>query len=296
MRQFALLFLIAVTGHGFSGAIPAPSRAQDADKLAAIVQKALDYCRRVDRTVFNLICKEEVAEEANRRLPPPGTQISIATPSTLIGDRQSTFRQAREEDPPKTISLYDYRFARKGAEVQENRGFLEKDGENTSATEASPENWHFKFRDILFGPSLLLGEGAAPKYQYLLVEEGKIQGDAVAVVACVARPEYAAKVLWGRASVRLKDGAVLRIDWTPESLASHDEVLDIAKQYRLSPKIQAYTEFGIEKHGIRFPSFDFNEESYVTLEKSKIIRSRTAVKYKAYVFYTVETSSDIKRP
>jgi hypothetical protein len=289
MRKFVPL-LAAVMGLGIADAAFARARAQDADRLAAIVQKAFDYCRRLDRAALSLMCKEEVEEESLLTLSPPGTRVAISI-LPLMGGRQ--FLPVREDDTPKTVSLYDDRLVKNGDDIKENRGLLEK---NETPTADTSQNWHFRFRDILFGPSLLFGEGPALKYEYSLVGEGKIQGDQVLVVACTARPEYAAKLLWGRASIRLKDGAVLRIDWAPESLASHDEALDIAKRYQLTPKIQAYTEFGAERHGVRFPSLDFNEEAYVTREKVTFVRSRTAAKYKAYVFYTVETEGDIKRP
>jgi hypothetical protein len=61
----------------------------------------------------------------------------------------------------------------------------------------------------------------------------------------------------------------------------------------MEPKVQSYTEFGIEKNGVRFPTYDFTEEAYTGGGKSLFVRSTTAVKYKSYKFFTVETQIEI---
>ncbi len=286
-----LVFLLAViTGFGISSPAPAPSQAQDTDKLAAVVQKALDYCRRLDKAALDFICTEYVEEEVNRASRPSATAVTL----NIYG---GTYIKPPPPDSFKTTYyLYDYQFIRKGTEVKERRDLMEKDGEKVPKTDAATETKHFKFRDILFGPSLLLGESAGLKYEYKLAGEGKIKGDSVLIVGCAARLEYAGKTLTGRASIRVRDGAVLKIDWDPESFSGYDEVLALAEWLRMAPKIQSATEFGIEKNGVRFPSLDVTEEAYTAGGKSRFIRSTTTIKYKDYKFFTVETNTDIKRP
>jgi hypothetical protein len=291
VRKFVLPFLlVAVTGIGFSGVNPVPAQAQDADKLAAVVQKGLEYCRRLDKAALDFICTEYVEEAVNRASRPSATAVTL----NMTGE--TYIKPAPVDSFKTTYYLYDYQFVRKGKEVKERRDLMEKDGEKVPQANAATATKHFKFRDILFGASILLGEGAAVKYEYSLVGEGKIQGDAVVVVACAARPEYAGKTLTGRASVRVRDGAVLKIDWDPESFSGYDEVLSIAEWLGMAPKIQSSTEFGIEKNGVRFPSLDVTEEAYTAGSKSRFVRSTTTIKYKDYKFFTVETNIDIKRP
>jgi len=289
MRKF-VLFLIAVAGLGLPGTSSVPAKSPDSDKLAAVVQKALDYCRRLDKTALDFICTEYVEEEANRASRPSATAVTLDI-------RGGTYIKPPPPDSFKTTTyLYDYQFIRKGKDVKERRDLMEKDGEKVPATDAATETKHFKFRDILFGPSLLLGEGTALKYEYSLAGEGKIKGDPTVVVACAAQPAFAGKTLTGRASVRVKDGAILKIDWDAESFSGYDEVLSVAERLHMAPKIQSSTEFGIEKNGVRFPSLDVTEEAYTSGSKSKFIRSTVTVKYKDYKFFTVETNIDLKRP
>ena len=289
MKRFVLL-LAAVLGVRISGAYPAPVQTPDADKFSAVVQKALDYCRRLDKAALDFICTEYVEEAVNQASRPAATAVTL----NIMG---GTYIKPAPPDAFKTTYyLYDYQFIRKGGEVKERRDLMEKDGAKVAKADAAPETKHFKFRDILFGASVLLGEGAAPKYEYTLAGESKIQGDPIVVVACAARPELAGRELTGQASIRVRDGAVLKIDWDPESFGGYEEVLAVAEGLRMTPKIRSSTEFGVEKNGVRFPSLDVTEEAYTAGGKSKFVRSTTTIKYKAYKFFTVETNVDIKQP
>lgn len=281
----------------FSSGMPvsmAARQSQDEAKLAGILVKAQDYCRRLDKAALDFICTEYVEEEVNRASGPSvtavqpgftawgGKDVTRVIPAPTASFRTSTY-------------LYDYQFIRKATEVTERRDLLEKNGKKISREDAVPETKHFKFRDILFSAAQLLGESAAARHEYKLDKEDKIKGEPVMVIVCTPKAEFAGKVLSGRASVRAKDGAVLKVDWDPESFGAYGEVLAVAEKYKMAPAVTSFTEFGMEKNGVRFPSRDVTEEAYGS-GRSKFIRSTTTIQYKGYKFFTVETETGIRTP
>jgi hypothetical protein len=272
-----------------------PRQSQEEAKLAGILQKAQEYCRRLDRAALDFVCREDVEEEVNKASGPTATTVS-APPPVVMGGGRMLAAPAPVDSFNTTSYLYDYQFIRKGTEVTERRDLLEKSGKKVNKADAAPETRHFKFRDILFGASQLLGESATARHDYKIAKDDKIKGEAVIIITCLPKAEFAGKILSGRAWVRAKDGAVLKIEWDPESFGSYSEVLVVAEKFHMAPAIKSFTEFAMEKNGVRFPSLDVTEEAYSGGGSSKFIRSTTTVKYKSYKFFTVETETGIRTP
>ena len=209
IKKLLFLGFIALLGAPAAGVFQSP----DADKLAAILQKARDYCLRLDKAALDFVCQEQVEQEVNSSTKPSLTSASPLPPSAGGRAIGRTFQPAPIDIFKKTKLIYDYQFVRKGTEVKERRDLLEKNGDKVNKADVAPETKHFKLRDILFGASSLLGAGAKLSLEYKLVSEEKIRGDYVAIISCVPLPALTGRVLSGRATVRVKDGAVLRIDW-----------------------------------------------------------------------------------
>ena len=55
------------------------------------------------------------------------------------------------------------------------------------------------------------------------------------------------------------------------------------------PEITAYSEFGFEKNGLRFPSRSYTENAYILKDKRKFVNAEMTIVYKDYKFFTVET-------
>jgi hypothetical protein len=286
---------------GMPVAWPAPQQGQD--PAAAILHKAQEYCRRLDRAVLDFACREEVMEEVNIREHPPATTI-IPPPENWGGTTPKMMVIPAPPDSFRSYTyVYNYLFIRRGGSVQERRDrtdvdrgpaiqerrdLAETNGRKTVKTDAVPETKHFKFRDIAFGPSALLGEGAADKFIYSTVKTKKMKGATAILVDCAPRPENEGKLLSGRAWIREKDGAVLRIEWNPESFGSYGEVMGVANRYKMTPRVESWTEFGEEKNGICFPSLDRTEEAYSGGGSMLFVRSKTTIRYKDYKFFMVE--------
>ena len=88
---------------------------------------------------------------------------------------------------------------------------------------------------------------------------------------------------------------MLRIEWDPATFGSYENILARAEGYKAVPEVRSYTEFGVEKNGLRFPSLDVTEEAYRDAGGKLFVRSRTSVVYRDHKFFTVETRSDFKK-
>ncbi len=88
---------------------------------------------------------------------------------------------------------------------------------------------------------------------------------------------------------------MLRIEWDPTTFGHFEEIQARAEAYKATPEVRSYSEFAVEKNGLRFPSVDFTEEAYRGANGKLFVRARTIVTYRDHKFFTVETSSTLKK-
>jgi len=290
-RSFiAVLFII-----GLAAMAPARNPAQAAGEdpgFIKIIDLARKYCSKLEKAALDFVCLEKVKEESNTRKGPVGTAVMPGS------DRWNQAGGiARKNAPPEsfntTTSFYNYMYVRKGGAITERRDLLKKNGEEIEQKDATLQTRHFKFNDVFFGPSMLLGEAAAAEHDYKFVENDKIKREPVVVVSCEAKPDRIGKTLTGRVWIRVKDGAVLRISWAPQSFSGWKEVEAIAESLGMEPDVTSETEFGVERNGLRFPTRDRTEETYKKGSMS-FTRSMVTVTYDEYKFFTVETGIEIR--
>jgi hypothetical protein len=265
---------------------------QKAESIDSLLEKARAYCRLLDRAALDFVCREEVKEKVNAAGRPVGPAPLMS--ARLAGGRSLVLNQS--ESFVTTTYLYDYQYVRKVSDVRERRDLIKRDGEDVQKSDTRIETSHFKFAEIFFGPSVLLGADAAAGHIYHLVKTEKIKGQPVAVIDCGPRGIGGERPLSGKAWVRIADGAVLRIEWDPETFGSYKEVLAVAEKFKMSPKIKSVTEFGVERSGLRFPSLDVTEEVYSGGGVNIFTRAVVTAKYTGYKFFTVETQTEVRKP
>jgi hypothetical protein len=100
--------------------------------------------------------------------------------------------------------------------------------------------------------------------------------------------------LYGKAWVRARDGAVLKVEWEPASMGNYAAIEDFAKAQGGDPRIRFSSEYRFEKNGLRFPSAYEVVEAYRRLGRMVTV-SRTTVLYKDYQFFEVKVRTEIKR-
>jgi hypothetical protein len=236
----------------------------DQPRLAVILNKSAEYCRRLEKAALDFICLEEV------------TELSVHfTPDT-------------------EVYLYDYQFIKKNKQTQEKRNLIAVNGRKTNIQDSSLQTVMFRYENVLFGPVGLLSKSWQPYLDYRLIGEDAIGKERAVVIEATPGQELVEPHCYGRIWVKEDDGSVLKIVWDQKSLRNYQMVEEFAKSHDAEPQITAFSEYGREKNGLRFPSRNYSEQAYISSDKRKIVNARISVVYEKYKFFTVETEVDIK--
>jgi hypothetical protein len=244
---------------GASSALSEPQNQAEPSRLARVLKKTEDYCQRLDQAALDFICLEEVTE------------------------------MTRHYTPRTDIYLYDYQFIRKGEEVKEQRNLIAVNGEKTDIRDSSLNTLVFQYKNVLFGPVGLLGKVWQVYYEFALIEEDTINGERAVVIEAKPRPSLPQPHCYGRFWIKEDDGSVLKIVWDQRSLGNFQGVEEWAKAHESEPQVTAYSEYGLEKNGLRFPSRSYTEIAYINKDKRKFVNAEISILYKDYKFFTVET-------
>jgi len=284
---FALLLFQGLTCLGQEKTEPpvSPPGETGEVRLSAILNRSIRYCRRLENVALDFVCLEEISEKIDLSRD---KEDEIYVPLNRGIRTQIKIAKRKQEN----TYLYDFQFTRKGELKRENRNLLEKNGNPVKEKDAALETSVVQVRNVLFGPLGLLSENWQGYHNYQLVAEEDIQGEKAAVIDVTPKKTLTGTHGYGRAWVRENDGAVLKIEWKPESVAGYEELVGRARKYGSELAVSLITEYGFEKNGIRFPSRDYSEEAYIKPDGKKFVRSRTSVVYKDYKFFIVET--DVK--
>jgi hypothetical protein len=299
LTVITLVLITAIAGSVTSG-IQLP---QDEIFQRGLVLKGVrEYCRRLEHAALDFVCMEEVAEkldasrekqEADVRMDPRVTSGVGGVGRMGMSGRPMTFNPSA---PRKTDHRYvfDYQFVRQQGQVKENRVLLEKDGKKAKKKEQLPQMTVFSCSEILLMPVKLLDEKVSEYYDYRLLREDELEG--VKAWVLEVSPRLSIKgYLGGRLWIGQQDSSVLRIEWDPTTFGHYDAIRRNAAQYKEEPAVNSYTDFGVEKNGVRFPSLDYTEEAYVDAGGKKFVRSETKILYRDYRFFTVETETTFKK-
>ncbi len=228
------------------------------------MKKSAEYCRRLEQAAIDFVCFEEVTEE--------------------------TVHFTRDTK----VYLYDYQLIRKNKKTQEKRNLIAVDGRKTKIRESPLQTVMFLYENVLFGPVGLLSESWQLAHDYKLIGEDKIGKEKTVVIEATPRPELVETHPYGRIWIKEDDGSVLKIVWDQRSLRNFKMIEEFAKSQGAEPQITAFSEYGREKNGLRFPSRNYSEQGYILPGDHKIANARISVVYKKYRFFTVETAVDIK--
>jgi VWFA-related protein len=256
---------------------PLPSKG--APVPASVLTATAAYCRDLENASLDFVCRETVRERI-------GTGF-ISQPA-VIGRGVVAQSQERVRD-----WTYDYQLARREGWTAETRTLLEENGKPRREERAELRTDRFVHKLVVFGPVGLFGEVAQTRHDYVVAQETEMEGEPVVVVD--VRPKGSdASSLYGRAWVRPRDGAVLKIEWEPASMGNYAAIESIARDMRAKAKITFTSEYGVEKNGLRFPSAYEVVESYRAPNRT-VTASRTSVEYKDYKFFEVKVLTEIRR-
>ncbi len=270
-----------------AGALPeferiAPDSSTGVAPAESLMKAAAAYCRSLQGAALRFSCREEVRERISSLLSPK-TQISRDTAPegrsvAIVGGAELN-----------RVWVYDYLLVRRGGGFQESRILLEDNGSRKHVENARLATIRFEHSNVLLGPVGLLGEEAQRLHSYKVAKELDLEGEPSVILDVQPKGE-AAGSLYGKAWIRIRDGAVLKIEWAPASMGNYRRIEDFAKAIGAKPKIMFSSEYAFEKNGLRFPSAYSVAESYTGIPgKARVTLSKTDVLYKDYKFFLVQT-------
>ena len=281
---------------GLAGQAAPPSQ-PDPAQLALILRSAREYCGKLERAALDFICVEEVEEKLDlsrddqEALEQAASRTADHEPGTL---RTRTRMEIRRNPKQENTYLYDYQFIRREGKIEEKRALLERSGKKTDLPAPNVRFSAFSYSDVLLAPVQLLDERFEEYYSYRLLAK-ETYGAAEAWVLEVHPKLAGARYLGGKLWLKTDDASVLRIEWDPATFGHYERIQARAEAYKSAPEVRSYSEFGVEKNGLRFPSADFTEEAYRGANGKLFVRARTSVTYRDHKFFTVETSSTLKK-
>jgi hypothetical protein len=270
-----LVLLALLAGTALVARAPAdPQAGPAADLLERILEKTEIYCRRLGRVSLHFICRERIEE---RQFDPPRQIAGVTTPSPR---RRVT-----------SVSLeYDYQLIRKGESIEEKRTLLVEDDQPRNEPGAVLKTRLYKHKYLVFGPGGLLSEFWQPKHAYTYLGEETVDGDKAYVIEASPAGPAEPNLIYGKAWIRQKDFAVVKIEWDQRSLGNYDMILMMAKTlgHQAEPQVSVVGYYGVEKNGIRFPDRLVIREDYRSTRGIHRY-SEATVRYEDYRFFVVET-------
>jgi hypothetical protein len=272
---------------------PAPSPAA-VPKLADVLAKAAEYCRKLESSAFDFVCREEIKETIDPKLDskavgaardpgstiylPPGAPAYFG-PTLVI----STVNKI------KRSFVYDYQCIRAGRTIRELRTQLEENGKKKVRANAELQTSVIVFGTALLGPVGLFGERFQPDYSFTFAGKDKVGKVEVIVLDAEPKPGTPpTRNLYGQAWVDPATGNILKIEWSESRVGHFDVFQKRGEKFERTPRLTILSEFSAEKNGIRFPSHLSVEEAYLNDKGKVFIRSKTDVTYKDFKFFSVE--------
>jgi len=256
-----------------------PDKTADAAKLAQILQKTADYCRKLENAVLDFVCIEEVKETLNFVV--------------FEEDLTRGFYRAVDRSGESTF-LYEYQLIRNAEKTEETRILIEKDGKKCREKAAGLGTLRFRFEMIIYGPVDLLKRAHQPYFQYAIVKDELNPGDGAIIIQAVPDPSEQEYRPFGKIWVRESDFAILKIEYDQRSIKSLYAESQDCRREKGEPQFELTSEFDVEKNGIRFPSRLIFQEATVDKSGKKSVRSRAEITYKDYKFFTVTVDVDYK--
>jgi len=258
----------------------------DQPRLAAILRKSKEYCRKLERAALDFVCLEEVIERVDR--------TREAFKNYMLTDAAGRFQGAMaipwiSGKLESREYLYDYQFVRKNRKIEEKRNLKEINGKKKNVQDSSLHTTKFEYQNILFGPIGLLSESWQFYHAFKLIGEDTVNREKAVVVEAIPGPSLTSAHSYGRIWIKEDDGSVLKIVWDQKSIGNFKIIEDRAKELDAKPQLTSISEYGFEKNGLRFPSRDYTEEAYIKKDGKKYVGAETTIIYKAYKFFVVET-------
>lgn len=303
-RSIAALMVVLMAGLPPVALAPAQAQPPNPDPLPAVslpletlLAKAAEYCRKLESSAFDFVCREEIRETIDPKLDAAHNSLPGRSPAA-IPEAPPPSGTPRYSGPGVNVSwtkkvkrsfVYDYRCIRSGRAIRETRTQLEENGKKKVVSNAELQTSVVVFGTALLAPIEMFGERFQPGYDFAIAGPDRIGGTPVLIID--ARPKPGApptRNLYGQAWLDPATGDILRIEWSESRVGNFDVFAQRGELYKRTPRLIIRSEFSAEKNGLRFPSRLSVQETYLKGSGKAFVRSRTEVVYKDFKFFTVE--------
>jgi hypothetical protein len=261
--------------------------------LATLLERAAEYCRKLEGSAFDFVCREEISETIDPTLDAglkqSGARI-VTEPGSVAGSPFAgpTFEVSSVRKVKRSY-VYDYQCVRAGRVIREARTQLQENGKKKVVPNAELKTSIIVFANVLLGPAGLFAERYRGSYDFAAAGEEKIGRTRVLVIDAKPRPGAPpSRNLYGKAWVDPKTGDILRIEWSESRVGRFDVFEERGRRFGRTPRLTLRSDFSVEKNGIRFPSRLYVEEAYFKDKGKAFVRSKTEVVYKDFKFFSVD--------
>jgi hypothetical protein len=269
---------------------PAPKAKPAADlSLDEILARTAEYCRKLESSAFDFVCREEIKETID-----PALEVETKTmrPTTDYNPKYTGPTIMLTTVRPKKVKrsfVYDYQCIRAGRTIREARTMLKENGKKKVVPNAELATSVVVFGNALLGPVGIFGERFRGSCEFTVAGEAKIGKTRVLVVDAKPRPGAPpTRNLYGKAWVDPATADILRIEWSENRVGHYDIFEERGKKFGRTPRLVIRSDFSAEKNGIRFPSRLNVEEAYLKESGKAFVRSTTEVVYTDFKFFTVD--------
>jgi hypothetical protein len=262
--------------------------------LEALLAKAAEYCRKLESSAFDFVCREEIREsidptlDAAQKRPPvnPGSTGYLGPGAPNYLGPTLVFGAVKKI---KRSFIYDYQCVRAGRTIREVRTQLKENGKRKVVPNAELQTSIVVWGTALLAPVGLFGERFQPGYDFTIAGEELFGKTKVVLIDAKPRPGAPpTRNLYGKAWIDPGTGDILKIEWSENRVGQFDIFEKRGEIFKRTPRLVIRSEFSAEKNGIRFPSRLYVEEAYLKKSGKAFIRSKTDVVYKDFKFFTVE--------
>jgi hypothetical protein len=292
---------VAVPGPAAQAKAQAPAPTQTpataaAPSLQEVLAKAAEYCRKLESSAFDFVCREEIRETVD----PKYDALARQNPKSPASVNDLGVGASNYMGPTITIStvnkikrsfVYDYQCIRASRTIRETRTELEENGKKMVRENAELQTSVIVFGTALLAPVGVFGERFQPGFDFSVAAEERNEKTKAVVLVVDSKPKPGApqtRNLYGQAWIDAATGNILKIEWSEDRVGNFDVFEKRGELYKRKPRLIIRSEFSAEKNGIRFPSHLYVEETYLKDSGKPFIRSKTDVVYKDFKFFTVE--------
>jgi tetratricopeptide (TPR) repeat protein len=232
-------------------------------KLDKILAKTAAYCQQVRTALIHFFCKEVIRE--------------------VFKKRDGTLRNS---------FVYEYQLIKEKDKITERRILLDRNGEKFRQEDAPLGTSKFKYEYLIYGPIAFFSKSLQEYYDYKIIKEEVLNGRKTIVLEVVPLRRGEEKMLCGSVWLDAEDGnfSILKIQWHPKFLIKNFHVaIESAWRQNAELYIDYFSQFNIEKNGIRFPGKYWIKEYHINEKGKKKLQASMVVDFKDYRFFSVAT-------